>query len=67
MKFGDRIKEQRIKFEMTQSDVAKELFTSRQTISNWEKGKNYPDLDMLIKISDFFRFQLIPYYGRTKI
>lgn len=58
MKFGDRIKEQRIKFEMTQSDVAKELFTSRQTISNWEKGKNYPDLDMLIKISDFFHVSI---------
>lgn len=58
MKFGNRIKEQRIKFEMTQSDVAKELFTSRQTISNWEKGKNYPDLDMLIKISDFFHVSI---------
>lgn len=43
---------------MTQSDVAKELFTSRQTISNWEKGKNYPDLDMLIKISDFFHVSI---------
>lgn len=54
MKFGDRIKEQRIKLEMTQANVAQELFTTRQTISNWEKGKSYPDLDMLIKISDLY-------------
>lgn len=58
MKFGNRIKEQRIKLKMTQSDVAKKLFTSRQTISNWEKGKNYPDLDMLIKISNFFQVSI---------
>ena len=54
MKFGDRIKEQRIKLEMTQANVAQELFTTRQTISNWEKGKSYLDLDMLIKISDLY-------------
>lgn len=54
MKFGDRIKEQRIKLEMTQANVAQELFTTRQTISNWEKGKSYPDLDTLIKISDLY-------------
>ena len=45
MKFGDRIKEQRIKLEMTQANVAQELFTTRQTISKWEKGKSYSDLD----------------------
>lgn len=54
MKFGERIKEQRIKLEMTQANVAQQLFTTRQTISNWEKGKSYPDLDTLIKISDLY-------------
>lgn len=39
---------------MTQANVAQQLFTTRQTISNWEKGKSYPDLDTLIKISDLY-------------
>lgn len=58
MKFGDCIKEQRIKLEMTQANVAQELFTTRQTISNWEKGKSYPDLDTLIKISDLYHVSI---------
>lgn len=61
MKFGDRIKEHRLQMKMTQADVSKKLFTTRQTISNWEKGKSYPDLNMLIKLVIFIMFQLIPY------
>lgn len=56
--FGERIKEQRNQLQLTQADVAKKLFTTRQTISNWEKGKSYPDLSTLIKISDFYHVSI---------
>ena len=31
---------------------------SRQTISNWENGKSYPDLEMIIKISNYFKISV---------
>ena len=46
--FGKTLKERRSQLDLTQQEVAKKLYISRQTISNWENGKSYPDLDMLI-------------------
>ncbi len=42
---------------MTQERVA-ELFVSRQTISNWENGKSYPDIISVIKLSDLYSVSL---------
>ncbi|WP_242840311.1 helix-turn-helix domain-containing protein [Weissella ceti] len=39
---------------MTQQDLADALHVSRQTVSTWETGKNYPSLDVLKSISDLF-------------
>lgn len=55
MNFSERIKTQRKNLGMTQADVAKKLFVTRQTVSSWENGKSYPDLDMLVKISDVYK------------
>lgn len=58
MKFGEQIKAQRKDHGWTQADVAKKLFVTRQAISNWEKGKTYPDLNTLVKISDVFQISI---------
>ena len=58
MKFGEQIKSQRQKLNMTQAQVAKKLFVTRQTVSNWEKGKSYPDLNMLVNISDAYQVSI---------
>lgn len=58
MDFSTQIKEQRKKLELTQADVAHQLFVTRQTISNWEQGKSYPDLAMLVKLSEVYRISL---------
>lgn len=58
MEFGERIKQQRTKLGMTQAEVAEKLFVTRQTVSNWEQSKNYPDLNMLIKISDVYQVSI---------
>lgn len=58
MEFGQRLKVQRQKHELTQAQLAKQLVVSRQTISSWETGKSYPDIGMLIKISDYLLISL---------
>lgn len=48
------LKERRLALNLTQQAVADQLHTTRQTISNWETGKNYPDVPMLIAISELY-------------
>ncbi|WP_143799028.1 helix-turn-helix transcriptional regulator, partial [Oenococcus oeni] len=45
MVFSEIISSKRRELGMTQDQVAELLHVSRQALSNWEKGKNYPDLD----------------------
>ena len=47
-----RINELRTAHGLTQVEFAKHLSVSKQTVSNWENNKHYPDLDTLCKISD---------------
>lgn len=56
--FNDIIKKRRNELKWTQQDIADKLFVTRQTISNWENGKNFPDIPMLIKISDQYDLSL---------
>lgn len=43
---------------LTQQEVADHLHVSRQTISNWEVGRNFPDIPMIISISDYYHTSL---------
>ncbi|WP_436667164.1 helix-turn-helix domain-containing protein [Latilactobacillus sakei] len=52
------LKERRITLHLTQQVVADQLHTTRQTISNWENGKNYPDVPMLVAISSLYGLSL---------
>lgn len=58
MDIGKIIKEKRTLRNMTQEELANEFFVSRQLISKWENGKSYPDLEQLLKLSDFFDLTL---------
>ena len=58
MEIGRKLKEVRIKSNLTQEQVAEELFVSRQTISNWENEKSYPDIISIIKLSDLYSISL---------
>jgi len=49
---GKNIREQRVKKNMTQDELAESLFVTRQTVSNYETGKSRPDIDMLVKIAE---------------
>ena len=54
MEIGSKLKEARTKTEYTQEQVAEEIGVSRQTVSNWENGKSYPDIVSLIHLSDLY-------------
>ncbi|MDM7475166.1 helix-turn-helix transcriptional regulator, partial [Lactococcus lactis] len=47
MIIGQRIKEYRKIYNLSQDDLSEKLFVSRQTISNWETGKTYPDIQII--------------------
>lgn len=55
---GTTLKQRREELSLTQQQVADQLHVARQTVSNWETGKNYPDIPTLIKISDIYALSL---------
>ena len=58
MELGKRILEIRKENDLTQDELAEICSVTRQTISNWENGKSYPDLDTLVMLSDSFGVSL---------
>ncbi|WP_125154312.1 helix-turn-helix domain-containing protein [Clostridium rectalis] len=50
----DRIKQERLKRELSQRELAKIMNVSKQTISNWENGNRVPDVLTLKKLADYF-------------
>ena len=52
---GQRIKEYRIKNNMTQEFVAQSLHVSRQAVSKWETGQSVPSTSNIISLSKLFQ------------
>ena len=58
MNVGARIKKHREKQNISQDELALKIFVSRQTISNWETSKSYPDIKSLTMLSNIFHVTL---------
>lgn len=58
MELGIKLKNARIEKGITQEHAAELLCVSRQTISNWENNKSYPDIISVIKMSDIYSVSL---------
>ena len=58
MEIGKKLKNARIKAGFTQEKAAEEIDVSRQTISNWENEKSYPDIISVIALSDLYSVSL---------
>ncbi|AYM01996.1 helix-turn-helix domain-containing protein [Levilactobacillus yiduensis] len=58
MTFGERLQHTRLEQHLTQTAVAEALHVTRQTISSWETGHSYPNIDSLIQLSDFYHLSL---------
>ncbi|WP_044783533.1 helix-turn-helix domain-containing protein [Bacillus thuringiensis] len=54
MIFSERLKEEREKRNWSQNDLAEKIHVSRQSVSKWETGKNYPSIEIIIHLSDLF-------------
>ena len=52
MDIGQKILEIRKAEGLSQTEFAEKFHVTRQTVSNWEHGKNYPDMETLMRISD---------------
>jgi len=58
MDIGNKLKTSRMKAGLTQEDVAEKINVSRQTVSNWENNKSYPDIVSVIELSDLYSVSL---------
>ena len=54
MELGSQIRRYRSERGMSQDDLVGRIFVSRQTISNWEYDRTYPDVQNLLLLSDLF-------------
>lgn len=58
MELSNRIKELRTEMGWSQEVLAQRAYVSRQTISNWETERSYPDVHSLLILSDVFGVSL---------
>ncbi len=63
----NRIKLEREKLGITQSELSKKLNVSQQTIGSWEVGRTEPSTDNLQRLSELFNTSIDYLLGRTNI
>ena len=58
MELGKQIKMHRQEAHLSQEELANRVYVSRQTVSNWENDKSYPDVNSLVLLSEIFQISL---------
>lgn len=58
MELGKQIKKYRIENELSQEELANKIYVTRQSISNWENDKTYPDVNSLVLLSEIFQVSI---------
>ena len=58
MEIGKQIRKYRTELQLSQDELADKIFVTRQTISNWENDRNYPDIRSLVLLSNVFGISL---------
>ena len=58
MEVGNQIKKYRSELNLSQEELAQKIYVTRQTVSNWENGKSYPDIHSLLMLSTLFNISL---------
>ncbi len=54
MNIGNEIKKRRAKMNLSQEELAEKVYVTRQTVSNWETEKSYPDIHSVLLLSQVF-------------
>lgn len=58
MQIGNQIKKYREGLKLSQEELADKIFVTRQTISNWENNKNYPDIKSISLLCNLFNVSI---------
>ena len=58
MELNEQIKKYRTEMNLSQEELAEKIYVTRQSISNWENGKTYPDIHSLLSLSSLFGISL---------
>ena len=58
MELNEQIKKHRTQMNISQEELAEKIYVTRQSISNWENGKTYPDIHSLLLLSSLFDISL---------
>jgi transcriptional regulator with XRE-family HTH domain len=65
--FGDRLSELRKRKNVSRRELADILGVDKETIKSWELGRRTPkDIDLLVKLADFFDCDLDYLVGRDR-
>lgn len=54
MKFGDNLKKLRKSKKLSQEDLAEKMKVSRQSVSKWETGEAYPEMNNILELCKIF-------------
>lgn len=66
-KIGKYIKKVRKENKLTQEELAKKLYISRQAVSNWEKGKTAPSVDNVSAMSELLDLSIVDVFAGETI
>lgn len=58
MEIGRKLRQARTQAGLTQEQAAERILVSRQTVSNWETGKSFPDLLSIVRCSELYGVSL---------
>ena len=58
LKIGEKIKELRYEKGLTQEEIGSLLGVSAQSVSKWERGEGYPDIEMLPALANYFNISI---------
>jgi transcriptional regulator with XRE-family HTH domain len=58
MIIGEQLRDARQKHQLSQEQIAEMLGVSRQTISNWETSKSYPDIERVMRLAEIYHLSL---------
>ena len=58
MEIGKKLRNARTRSGFTQEKAAEQIGVARQTISNWENEKSYPDIVSVIRLSTLYSVSL---------
>lgn len=58
MNLGTQIKKHRSALALSQEELAEKIFVTRQSVSNWENNRTYPDIKSLLLLSELFEVSI---------